>query len=116
MGQRLAAGLTPPASQGPPTPGSDSPDPVPPAVGGGPASSAGGPPPLPAHEQWYAGIGGQQQGPFDRAGLAERVSAGAVTATTLVWKAGMAAWTPAGELPELAALLASVPPPLPPRS
>jgi membrane protease subunit (stomatin/prohibitin family) len=115
MGQRLAAGLAPPASQGPPTPGSNSPDPVPPAAGGGATAPGGGPPPLPTQEQWYAGIGGQQQGPFDRAGLAGQVSGGAVTATTLVWKAGMAAWAPAGELPELAALLASVPPPLPPQ-
>ncbi|MDG4833816.1 SPFH domain-containing protein [Solwaraspora sp. WMMD1047] len=115
MGQRLAAGLTPPASQGPPTPGTDSPDPVTPVAGSGAVAPGGGPPPLPTQEQWYAGIGGQQQGPFDRAGLAERVSGGAVTGTTLVWKAGMAAWTPAGELPELAPLLASAPPPLPPQ-
>nr|MDT0660143.1 SPFH domain-containing protein [Micromonospora sp. DSM 115978] len=130
MGQRMAAGLAPPTSQGPPTPGTNSPDPVAPNASGGsvaPSASggsvapsagggaAGGPPPLPNQEQWYAGIGGQQHGPFDRTGLAERVSGGAVTATTLVWRAGMAAWTPAGEVPELAALLGSVPPPLPPQ-
>jgi len=30
--------------------------------------------PLPPQEQWYAGIGGQQQGPFDRAALTAQVA------------------------------------------
>jgi GYF domain 2 len=31
-----------------------------------------------------------------------------------VWKAGMAQWVKAGEVPELGALFANVPPPVPP--
>ena len=72
------------------------------------------PPPLPAATQWFLGIAGQQQGPLDDAGLAAAARAGTLTASTLVWKAGMAAWTPAGQVPELAAVLGSVPPPFPP--
>jgi membrane protease subunit (stomatin/prohibitin family) len=73
-----------------------------------------GPPPLPGTAaEWFVGVGGQQQGPFDPAGLA---GTGHVTRETLVWRAGMAAWTPAGQVPELAPLFAAVPPPLPPQA
>jgi len=75
---------------------------------------AAGPPPLPTENQWYAGINGQQQGPFDVNGLAGQVSGGTVTRGTLVWKAGMSGWVSAGEVPELAQLFGAVPPPLPP--
>lgn len=68
------------------------------------------PPPLPPQEQWFLGIGGERRGPFDRQGL----SAAGLTPDALVWKAGMAQWTPARDVPELAALLNSTPPPLPP--
>jgi membrane protease subunit (stomatin/prohibitin family) len=73
-----------------------------------------GPPPLPAQAQWYVGVGGQQQGPYDAAALAAQAQAGAVTGSTLVWRSGMAAWTPAQDVPEVAAVLGAVPPPLPP--
>uniref|UniRef100_UPI0005254158 SPFH domain-containing protein n=1 Tax=Catenuloplanes japonicus TaxID=33876 RepID=UPI0005254158 len=73
-----------------------------------------GPPPLPGTAaEWFVGVGGQQQGPFDLAGLG-RVDG--ITRETLVWKAGMAAWTPAGQVPELAPVFANVPPPLPPQA
>jgi len=73
------------------------------------------PPPLPAGAaaQWFAGIGGQQAGPFDAAALAAQVAAGKLTRDTLVWKTGMGAWTPAGQVPELASFFGQVPPPLP---
>ncbi|GAA3511103.1 SPFH domain-containing protein [Actinocatenispora rupis] len=76
----------------------------------------GGPPPLPPQQQWYIGVGGAQQGPFDQAGLAQQAASGALTANTLVWRQGMAQWTPAQQVPELAAVLGSTPPPLPPQS
>lgn len=76
--------------------------------------AAAAPPPLPQADQWYLGVGGQQLGPFDVSGLSAQVSAGNLTASTLVWKAQMAAWTPAGQVPELAQVLAASPPPLPP--
>ncbi|MEV4524027.1 SPFH domain-containing protein [Micromonospora tulbaghiae] len=77
--------------------------------------AAAEPPPLPGQAQWYVGVGGQRQGPYDLGGLAEQASAGALAADTLVWRTGMAQWQPAGQVPELAPVLASVPPPLPPQ-
>jgi membrane protease subunit (stomatin/prohibitin family) len=74
-----------------------------------------GPPPLPVAEQWFFGVGGQQAGPYDRAALAQQVAAGALTRDTLAWRAGMAQWTPAGQVPELAQVFGSTPPPLPPQ-
>lgn len=73
-----------------------------------------GPPPLPQPDQWFLGVNGQQQGPFDPAALAAQISSGVLTRQTLAWKEGMQQWTPAGELPELASLFSSTPPPLPP--
>ena len=67
-------------------------------------------------QQWYLGAGGQQRGPFDASGLLAEVSSGAMTAETLVWRAGMAQWLPARQVPEVAGLLGSVPPPLPPQA
>ncbi|WBC09399.1 SPFH domain-containing protein [Micromonospora sp. WMMA1947] len=77
--------------------------------------AAAEPPPLPGQAQWYVGVGGQRHGPYDLGGLAEQANAGALGAETLVWRTGMAQWQPAGQVPELASVLASVPPPLPPQ-
>lgn len=73
-----------------------------------------GPPPLPGTSVFYAALGGQQAGPFDTAALQGHANAGRLTRETLVWRQGMAAWTPAGQVPELASLFEAVPPPLPP--
>ncbi len=83
-----------------------------------PAAPAPGavPPPLPTAAQYYIGVNGQQLGPFDEAGLRAQASSGALTTQTLVWKAGMAGWVPASQAPEVAKILVSVPPPLPPRA
>jgi membrane protease subunit (stomatin/prohibitin family) len=79
-----------------------------------PAAPAAGPPPLPTAE-WFVGVNGQQQGPFDAPGLAAQARAGTLSRDTLVWKNGMAAWTAAGQVPELGSAFAAVPPPLPPQ-
>jgi membrane protease subunit (stomatin/prohibitin family) len=84
-------------------------------AGGAADAGPGEPPPLPNQAQWYIGVDGQRQGPFDLGGLAEQVGEGTLTAETLVWRAGMGQWQPAGQVGELASVLASVPPPLPPR-
>ena len=102
MGQRIAASLAPtaaPAAAPAPAPAS--------------AAAPAGPPPLPTQAEWYLGAGGQQQGPYDLSGLAGQVGGGVLTRATLVWKTGMGAWLPAEQVPELAQLLASTPPPLP---
>jgi len=63
---------------------------------------------------YYVAINGQQTGPYDAAGLKQLIDWGQLTRDSLVWKAGIANWTPAGTVAELAPLLASIPPPLPP--
>ncbi|MGH8880795.1 MAG: SPFH domain-containing protein, partial [Stackebrandtia sp.] len=98
-GQQMAAGMTASQQQ-------QQQQPVAP-------QQAAGPPPLPT-AAWYIGVAGQQQGPFDIAGLSAAATDGRLTARTLVWKAQMAQWTPAGEVPELASVLSATPPPLPP--
>lgn len=82
---------------------------------GQPAQPGGGPPPLPTAPQFYAALGGQQAGPFDAASLKLKVQTGEITQETLVWKQGMAAWTAAGEVPDMAAFFQQMPPPLPPQ-
>ncbi|MBT3380973.1 MAG: SPFH domain-containing protein [Lentisphaerae bacterium] len=71
------------------------------------------PPPLPQQAQWYAAVGGQQTGPFDPAALQQQIQQGRIATDTLVWKQGMASWTAAAQVPELAGLFGSMPPPLP---
>lgn len=80
-----------------------------------PGTPSGTPPPLPREEvdNYYVGKNGKQAGPFDRRTMEAYISSRAVTADTLVWKAGMAGWERAEQIPELGALLAAVPPPLP---
>ena len=73
------------------------------------------PPPLPAQgAQFHVALDGQQAGPFDVAALSQKVRDGEVSRDTLVWKPGMPSWTAAEGVPELQALFAAVPPPLPP--
>lgn len=61
---------------------------------------------------YYAAAGGQQHGPLPAAELAALARAGAIGPHTLVWREGLAQWSPlsalAGELG-----LAATPPPLP---
>ncbi len=78
------------------------------------APAAATPPPLPQETKYHVAVNGQQQGPFGTAELQRLASGGQLTRDTLVWTAGMAAWTKAGEVAALASLFAAVPPPLPP--
>lgn len=72
------------------------------------------PPPLPgAGVAFFVAVDGKQTGPVDPQTLQSRISLGLITRQTLVWRQGMAQWSPAGETPELAPLFASLPPPLP---
>ncbi|MQM28387.1 SPFH domain-containing protein [Glycomyces albidus] len=101
MGQQMAANLAQPQAQTLTAPA---------------AAAPAAPPPLPGTApEWFLGTGGQQAGPFDLAALRQQIAAGAVTRDTLAWKQGMAAWTAAGQIPELAGLFGAVPPPLPPQ-
>jgi len=78
---------------------------------GTPAAAPGAmPPPLPSPTpEWYAAINGQQAGPF----TLDQLRTQPMKRDTLAWKAGMAGWVAAGELPELSVLFQDAPPPLP---
>jgi hypothetical protein len=54
-----------------------------------------------AERSWFYAAGGQQQGPYPEAQFRELLARGTVTADTLVWTEGMAAWQKAGEVPGL---------------
>jgi membrane protease subunit (stomatin/prohibitin family) len=77
----------------------------------GRSADAPPPPPPPPAAAWHVAENGQTQGPFDRDALARAAAAGRIQAGTLVWTAGMAGWTAAGEVPELAGLFPPPPPP-----
>lgn len=82
------------------------------AMAGG-AGATATPPPIPGRLSFYIAEGGQQVGPLDSDALHARVRSGSLKADTLVWRPGMAEWSPAGKVVELTNLLGSVPPPLP---
>lgn len=65
--------------------------------------------------EWYAESQGNRVGPMPHQELVSKVASGQVNASTLVWREGMAAWTPAGEVAELGEAFKKVPPPLPPK-
>ena len=68
-------------------------------------------PPIPVLV-FFVADGGVATGPFDLTVLRQMVAAGRLDATTLVWRDGMAAWSPAGSVPELRSILTV--PPIPP--
>ncbi|MEZ4794863.1 MAG: SPFH domain-containing protein [Flavobacteriaceae bacterium] len=78
-----------------------------------PAQQAG-PPPIPAAIQYYYATNGQQAGPVTFEQLQALFANRTINRDTLVWKAGMGAWTALKEVDELKAFLGgSTPPPLP---
>jgi len=72
------------------------------------------PPPPPPVSQYFMAVNGAQQGPFDDNAFRAMIQNGTVKKETNIWKAGMAAWLPAGQVPELAAFFNATPPPMPP--
>ena len=71
------------------------------------------PPPLPGGTAFHVAVGQSQTGPFEIGALRQQATSGQLTRNSLVWKNGMAQWVKAGEVPELAPLFASLPPPIP---
>jgi membrane protease subunit (stomatin/prohibitin family) len=80
------------------------------------SSAVGTPPPIPGAAAYFVAVEGKQTGPFDLQTLASQAAAGRLTRETLVWTHGMAQWTMAGQVPALASIFASVPPPIPPKA
>jgi membrane protease subunit (stomatin/prohibitin family) len=86
-------------------------------TGGGqaPPSQASAPPPPPSQAapvSFHVSVNGQSYGPYDMPTLQQHVAGGQITRESMVWKNGMAAWLPAGQVSELGSLFG--PPPLPP--
>ena len=77
------------------------------------------PPPIPTQVELklYLAICGKQYGPYNIDQCKQMVQSGQLMQQTMVWKDGMTAWTPAGQVPELQILFApsAIPgmPPLP---
>jgi membrane protease subunit (stomatin/prohibitin family) len=80
---------------------------------GGAAAAHAAPPPIPGGAMFHVAVGQSQTGPFDLGALGQQAASGQLTRNSLVWKAGMAGWVKAGEVPELSGLFANTPPPIP---
>lgn len=79
----------------------------------GPGAAPGAPPPVPGATQYFLAVNGQQTGPFTLAQLGEHAASGALKPDSLVWKQGMAQWSKALEVPEVASVVGRTPPPIP---
>jgi len=83
-----------------------------------PPAGVASPPPVPqsAPMGFYVALNGQQTGPFPIPVLQQMTQTGTISASSLVWRQGMAGWLAAGTVPELAVLFSppSTPPPIPP--
>ena len=76
--------------------------------------AAAAPPPVPGNAGvFFIAVNGQQTGPFDLSSISGKARSGELTRETLVWKQGMAQWSPAGSVSELANLFGPTPPPVP---
>lgn len=81
-----------------------------PAAPGAPGMPGGAPPPPPVPTPWHIVENGLTVGPFSPQQLAQAAATGRIRPDTLVWTQGMAAWTAAAGVPQLATLLGGVPP------
>ena len=72
------------------------------------------PPPPPQVSQYNVAVNGQTTGPYTVATLSQMAASGQFTRESLVWKAGMANWMTAGNVPELSAIFGQNTPPIPP--
>ncbi len=76
------------------------------------STDAGNPIPLvpPAHptpaRAWFYAAGAHRAGPLDTSLFRKAIEDGFVRHSTPVWTAGFSAWVPAGQVPQLGALLA----------
>jgi membrane protease subunit (stomatin/prohibitin family) len=79
------------------------------------APQQGGSTPPPVPGGYHVAVNGQSTGPFDMATLAAKITAGEITADTLVWRAGMQGWGRAGDAADLKGYFTQTPPPIPPQ-
>lgn len=71
------------------------------------------PPSMPT-TQYFLGVNGQQQGPFDFATVKNMLTSHQITEKILIWKRGMANWLPINVVSDFSDVLSNCPPPLPP--
>lgn len=71
---------------------------------------------MPANDTstWWYVLNGDRKGPVSDPDLHNLLISGTLNAKSLVWKAGMGEWQPAGEVSDLGPILALQPPPVPP--
>ncbi|MCB9554694.1 MAG: SPFH domain-containing protein [Deltaproteobacteria bacterium] len=100
--QQSMAPAAGPAGQQPP------PMQQPPPLSSGPANPFA--PGATAAVQFHIHLNGQQMGPYGLEILKQGVDSGQFTTETPVWRTGMQAWTPAGQVAELQQLFAPPPP------
>ena len=79
-----------------------------------PQMSGATPPPVPGAVHYMVAINGQQYGPYTMQQMQQMAAARQIDANTLVWTQGMAQWTMAGSVAELAQLFVATPLPVPP--
>ncbi|WP_459555618.1 SPFH domain-containing protein [Lacunimicrobium album] len=71
------------------------------------------PPPVPA-SVFHVAVNGASQGPYTLDAMRQAVASGQIQGDTLVWSPSLTGWTPASQVPAVAALMTgSAPPPLP---
>jgi len=71
-------------------------------------------PPPPPTLQVHVTVNGQNAGPFGAQQLQQMIQNGQLTPESFVWKAGMANWVKAAEMPEVSSMFGATPPPPPP--
>ncbi len=79
-----------------------------------PGAAPAPPPPPPAAVAWHVTSDAKTSGPFSVQQIAAGISSGQVQSDSLVWSAGMPAWTPASQVPGFAGYFAAATPPPPP--
>lgn len=101
--QQVSSFVAPSAAPSSPAP---TPSGMPPMPGAATPPMPGAPtmPPADPVVQLYLYIGGQQYGPYDWNTCKQFIPTRQLTPQTMVWEQGMAAWTPAGQVPKLQAL------------
>ncbi|WP_068109507.1 SPFH domain-containing protein [Tropicimonas marinistellae] len=72
------------------------------------------PPPPPVEHVWHIAKDGATSGPFSKAAMGQKASAGELTRESLVWTPGQDGWMKAEDVQELAQLFTILPPPPPP--
>lgn len=80
---------------------------------GGMMSNMNNTPPPPPVVAFHIALNGQQSGPFNLEQLKQFIQSGQFTLNHHVWKEGMSAWELVSNIPELAILFSSIPPPPP---